>query len=86
MPLTAASLWRIGGADPSLWIYKTADTIATTTASGYFNGVTDMLKQHDVIMVVSETGGTAKIDNVIVTSATGAATVTTSATEGVTAT
>lgn len=85
MPLVASQLYKIGGADPQLFIYKAgADTVATVTGSGYFNGVTDQLKNGDVIMVVGNNG--ASIDNTIVTSATGAATVTTSATEGVTAT
>jgi hypothetical protein len=86
MALTATSLFKIAGANPGLHIYKTADTIATTTGSGYFNGVTDNLRQWDVIIVVSETGGTPKVDVITVTSADGAATVTTTATEGVTAT
>lgn len=86
MALTASSLFRVAGADPSLWIYKSADAIGTVTGSGYFSALTDQLKQHDVIIVVASTGGTPTVDVVIVTSATGAATVTTSATEGVTAT
>lgn len=86
MPLTASSLFRVAGADPSLWIYKTADAIATVTGSGYFTALTDQLKQHDVIIVVANTGATPTVDVIFVTSATGAATVTTSATEGVTAT
>lgn len=89
MPLTASSLFRVAGADPSLWIYKTADAVGGAggvTSSGYFNALTDQLKQHDVIIVVASTGGTPTVDVIFVTSATGAATVTTSATEGVTAT
>ncbi len=86
MALTATSLFKIAGTNPGLHIYKTADAIATVTASGYFNAVTDNLRQWDVIIVVSETGGTPKVDVITVTSADGAATVTTTATEGVTAT
>lgn len=81
MALTASALYKIGGADPGLWIYKTADSNATVVASGYFNSVTNNLKQFDVILVVSATGGTPLVDPVVVTSATGAATVTTSAGE-----
>ena len=66
--------------------YQSADAVATITGSGYFNTITDRLKQFDVILVVGSTGGTPTVDVAIVTSATGAATVTTSATEGVTAT
>lgn len=85
MALTSATLIKLAGAEPGLHIYTTADAIATVTGSGYFNDVTNNLKQNDVILVVSETGGTRKVDVVAVTSATGAATVTTTATEGVTA-
>lgn len=86
MALTASTLYKVAGANPGLWLYQSADAIATVTGSGYFNDVTNNLKQFDVIIVVSETGGTPKIDNIFVTSATGAATVTTSSTEGVTIT
>ncbi len=86
MALTAATLYKVAGANPGFWIYKTADAAADVVASGYFNGVTDNLKQYDVIAVVSGVGGTVKIDMAVVTSTTGAATVTTTAVEGVTAT
>jgi hypothetical protein len=86
MALTASTLFKIAGANPGLHIYKTADAIATVVASGYFNAVTDNLRQHDVILVVGSTGGTVTVDVVAVTSADGAATVTTTATEGSTAT
>lgn len=85
MALNLARLQRAAGAGyGQLHIYQTADTIAVVTAADYFNAATNQLRQHDIIMVVSETGGVAKIDNIIVTSASGAASVTTSATEGVT--
>lgn len=85
MALDATKLHKIAGASPALFIYHAgADTAATVTASGYFNSVTYRLKQGDVIMVVGNTF--ASIDIAIVTSATDAATVTTSAVEGVTAT
>lgn len=85
MALDATKLFKMCGADPALFIYKAgADTVATVTGSGYFNAVTDQLKNGDVIMVVGN--AVASIDAAIVTSASGAATVTTSATEGVTAT
>jgi len=86
MALTATALQKVAGADQQLWLYYTADAIATVTGSGYFNDVTNNLKQNDIILVVGSTGGTRTIDSVVVTSATGATTVTTSATEGVTAT
>lgn len=85
MALDATKLEKVGGGARSLFIYDAgADTAATVTGSGYFNAATNNLKQKDVIMVIGA-GGTT-IDNVIVTSASFAAVVTTTATEGVTST
>jgi hypothetical protein len=86
MALDSTKLVKMAGASKQIFTYETADTISTVTASGYFNNVTDWLRQFDIIMVVATTGGTPTFDNIFVTSTTGAATVTTSATEGVTAT
>ena len=86
MALNASNLWNATGGTTSLHIYRSTDAIATIVGSGYFNAVTNNLKQWDVIICVSDTGGTPKVDVVTVTSATGAATVTTTAVEGVTAT
>lgn len=78
MALTATALKKIGGAgDSNLFMYQSSDAVATVAASGYFNSVTDELKQFDVILCVGSTGGTATVDVLIVSSATGAATVTT---------
>lgn len=83
MPLVRSQLEKVGGGLKQLFIYNAgADTVATVTGSGYFNAVTEQLRNNDVIHVIA--GGGTTIDTVIVTSATGAATVTTSATEGVT--
>lgn len=82
MALTAATLSKIGGGVQQLFLYNTADAIATVLGSGYFNSVTYQLKQNDVILVVSKTGGTREFDAIAVTSATDAATVTTTALEG----
>ena len=75
MAYTATSLFKVGGANPGLWIYKTADAIGTVVGSNYFNDATNELKEHDVIIVVGATGGTETVDVLVVTSATGAATV-----------
>lgn len=85
MALTAANLQKVAGADQQLWLYNTGDAIATVVASGYFNSVTDNLKQNDVMIVVGVTGGTRTVDVITVSSATAAATVTTTALEGSTA-
>lgn len=86
MALDATKLVKMAGAAKQVFTYESADTIATITASGYFNAVTDWLRQFDIIHVIANTGATPTFDNIFVTSASGAATVTTSATEGVTAT
>jgi hypothetical protein len=84
MAFTATTLQKVAGADQQLWLYYSADTAATATASGYFTTVTDNLKQNDVIIMVGVTGGSRTVDVLTVTSATGATTVTTTALEGVT--
>lgn len=78
MALDATNLKKIAGAgDQNLFVYKSTDAIATIVGSGYFNSVTDDLKQYDIILCVGSTGGTQTVDVVIVKSATAAATVTT---------
>jgi len=81
MALNLTNLQRIGGGGPQLWLYPTTDAVATVTASGYFNLATSMLRQFDVILVVSSTGATPVLDPHIITSATGAAVVTSSIAE-----
>lgn len=62
------------------WEYKEAAAVATIAASGYFNSATGVLKQYDVIFIRGNNGtGLA-----IVTSATGAATVTVGTTTALT--
>jgi hypothetical protein len=77
MPLIKKDLYKIGGADPGLWIYKTPDAVATVVASGYFNNATNELKQGDMVFAVTGVGGTLASRLLLVNSATGAATVTT---------
>lgn len=77
MALDATKIVKIAGADNSLFLYTTADAIATVTASGYFDGVAGNLKQYDIIVVTSSTGGVVAVDVLVVTSATFATTVTT---------
>ena len=77
MALDATNLKKIAGAgNQNLFIYKSTDAPATVAGSGYFNSVTDNLKQFDIILVVGTTGGTATGDLLFVTSATGGAKVT----------
>jgi 2-hydroxy-3-keto-5-methylthiopentenyl-1-phosphate phosphatase len=46
----------------NLWFYKTADAIATVNTANYFNDAIGMIRKHDVIIVVSSTGGTPAIN------------------------
>lgn len=78
MAFTKATLKMVAtGGDQQLYMYNSADAISTIIASGYFNTVTDRLKQNDIILVVGSTGGTRTVDAILVSSATAAATVTT---------
>jgi len=77
---------RMAGGNHQLFYYITTEAIATVAGSGYFNLATGEIRQGDIIMVIGTSGGTATIDFLFVTSLTGAATVTTSGTEGITAT
>lgn len=77
MALDATNLKKIAGAgNQNLFVYQSTDAVGTIAGSGYFNNVTDDLKQFDVILAVGATGGTATVDVLIVSSATGATTVT----------
>lgn len=77
MALVLADLSKVAGGAKQIYYYASTDALATIIASGYFNGATENLRQFDVIIVVGSTGGTATVDVLVVSSATGAATVTT---------
>lgn len=83
MALDINSLTRIGSAPlaagdvKSLWLYPTTDAQSVVAASGYFNSATKKLAKGDVIIVNGALGGTPTLSMYVVTSATGAATVTT---------
>lgn len=47
------------GVSPSIYAYKTADTIADVNTTGYFNGLSTVLSVGDLIYCVTSTGGTA---------------------------
>lgn len=87
MALDTQSLVRNGsvpygaGEVKSLFLYATPDSVATVSASGYFNGATNTLRKGDRIEVFAALGGTPDGVALMVTSATGAATVTTAATK-----
>tara|TARA_B100000214_G_scaffold88858_1_gene61265 strand:- start:964 stop:1209 length:246 start_codon:yes stop_codon:yes gene_type:complete len=77
MAYSASNLRKVAGGAMSVFLYDSADAIGTIAASGYFNSATNELKQNDVIIAVGSTGGTRTVDMLVVSSATGAATVTT---------
>ena len=77
MAYSASTLFKVGGANPALWLYHSPDALSAMVASGYFSTSTNSLKQNDVILVVGVTGGTRICQMLVVASATGAAVVTT---------
>tara|TARA_B000000532_G_scaffold226478_1_gene204788 strand:- start:4 stop:249 length:246 start_codon:yes stop_codon:yes gene_type:complete len=77
MAYSASNLRKVAGGAMSVFLYDSADAIGTIAGSGYFNSATNELKQNDVIIAVGSTGGSRSVDLLVVTSATGAATVTT---------
>jgi N-acetylmuramic acid 6-phosphate (MurNAc-6-P) etherase len=67
MAFTPASLTRLAGASGvSLWHYSTADTLADINTAGYFNSASNMLNINDVIIAVTETGGTPVVSHTYV--------------------
>lgn len=52
MAYASSGLHRIGGASGAcLWMYRTADAIATVNTEGYFNSAANMLNIRDLIIV-----------------------------------
>lgn len=93
MAFNTRQLARIGGTglssgeSRSIFALATTDSLATVMASGYFNAGTKRLRKGDIIHVMASQGGTVEHATLQVSSATGAATVTTAlaAVRGVTA-
>ena len=77
MAYSASNLKKIAGGATGIFYYDSVDAIGTIVGSGYFNSATNELKQNDIIIAVGSTGGTRTVDILVVSSATGAATVTT---------
>lgn len=79
MAFTRSRLVKLAGGAQQLFYYRSTDNdaIGTVVGSGFFNTATEDLRQGDIILVGAGTDGLATVDVVIVTSATGAATVTT---------
>lgn len=60
----------------SVFFYTDGDAVSAIAGSGYFNSATNELKENDVIIAVGSNGGTQTVDILVISSATGAATVT----------
>jgi len=74
MAYSAENMKRMNVGDESMYIYKSSDAIATVAASGYFNSAYAELKKGDAIIVIDSS--TPTIDICVVSSTTGATTVT----------
>tara|TARA_R100000700_G_C3157301_1_gene134242 strand:+ start:89 stop:352 length:264 start_codon:yes stop_codon:yes gene_type:complete len=52
MAFASSGLTRVGGdSNGSLWMYTSADAIATVNTAGYFNDAANMLDVRDLIIV-----------------------------------
>lgn len=72
MAFSASGLTRLAGASGvSLWHYATTDTIADVNTAGYFNSASNMLAVNDVIIAVTETGGTPVVSHTYVNANSG---------------
>jgi hypothetical protein len=56
--LTSVAASKRGNA-PSIYAYKTADSMADVNTAGYFNYLSDTLEVGDLIYCVTSTGSTA---------------------------
>lgn len=65
-----------GGAGNNIWFYSDDDTITAIATSGYFNSAYKEVRENDVILCVGSNGGSQTVDILVVTSTTGATTVT----------
>lgn len=63
------------GSVRSIWHYVTTDAAATVEAANYFNSAYAQFTKGDIIHMVAAVGGTPVHKVLVVTSATGAATV-----------
>lgn len=77
MAFTAASLFLVDNKDPQVWKYSTNDLLNDVVASGYFNSAYAKMHKGDLIFVAGDLDGTPFTTQLTVSSASGAATVTT---------
>lgn len=78
MAYAASGLFKMAGfGKNSCYVYRSNDTVATIVASGYFNTIYTQLKNGDLFLLIADEDGTPGAQMCFVTSADGAATVTT---------
>lgn len=78
MAFASSAMQRISNSGAnSVYQYTTNDTVLTVVASGYFSSFTADLKQGDQIICSADLDGTPDLALVMISSATGASTVTT---------
>lgn len=67
MAFALSGLYQVGpgGSGPRLWMYSSADAIATVNTSGYFNGASDLLGIRDVIICIDTATPATHIVNVL---------------------
>jgi hypothetical protein len=73
MPFSLTGLAPIGNtsnplAAPTLWSYRSTDTMAVISAANYFNGAAGMLRAGDHIFLHADTGGTPRYNMAVVAS------------------
>jgi hypothetical protein len=64
MAFSRSGLARLGSSNSdagAVWVYKTADTVATVNTADYFLPAINEIKLNDIIFVTSSTGGTPVI-------------------------
>jgi len=66
MAYAASGLTRLcSGGGNALWIYSSADAIATVNTAAYFNNASDMLNVRDVIIVIDTNTPTTSLVSVL---------------------
>jgi len=63
MAFARSGLYQIGpgGSGPRMWMYNTADAVATVIAADYFLEAINELQVNDVLVLVTSTGGTPAV-------------------------
>lgn len=74
MAYSGSGLTLVGGSsEQRLFIYTTADTIATVNTADYFIDAIGSIRVNDVIICVTSTGGTPVVSHAYCNSNTGSA-------------